>query len=247
MGRLFFFGFALAAVAAVAPACSAFGDECNVGEVRCNGSVVEACVKEGTSLSDGDNPLGGYAGPVSLDPGRSRPLDHDFGDDDEHDKSSPKHVWVEKSDCGAPDLCVSPAGQKPFCALAAQPDPACAAPPKNGLVCEGTSLVACRAGYAVESLGCGTCESKSGCALRWSVDSCCAGGFFSTCSTDAECGGGAGTSCVETSTRGKRCTRPCSCPDGQACESECGGLLRAPNTKERVLCVAGACVEDDGI
>jgi len=146
--------------------------DCRVGTYRCAGDELEICT-------------GHPAGPVGPidDPG----WDHGSGP-----------TWDKAADCGA-NRCI--AGAKPFCALDAVPEPACAAITTSGEACDGTTQIRCNAGYAMERTMCRSCNATTG---------DCTGSLYATCSNDTDCA--SGMTCTN-----HTCEQPCSCPDGASC------------------------------
>jgi len=110
-------------------------------------------------------------------------------------------TWEKAAACGA-NRCVS--GPAPFCALDATPEPLCS---DAGYACDGTTLIRCNAGYAMERTQCRTCDANHG---------SCTGALFDTCSLDTDCA--EGMTCTN-----HTCEQPCACPEGASCAA-CDGL-----------------------
>ena len=146
--------------------------DCRVDTYRCAGDQLQVCTGHS----------GGVVGPI---------------DDPSYVKGSGP-TWEKAADCGA-DRCIAAA--KPFCALDAAPDPACAAVATSGYACDGTTQVHCNAGYAMERDECRSCDPSQ---LE------CAGSLWASCSLDTDCA--AGMRCSNHS-----CEQPCSCPEGASC------------------------------
>jgi hypothetical protein len=146
--------------------------DCRVDTYRCAGDELQICTGH----------PGGPSGPI---------------DDPSYSKGSGP-TWDKAADCGA-NRCIASA--KPFCALDAEPDPACTAVATTGDACDGTTEVRCNAGYAMERTACRACDPSH----LW-----CTGFLWDTCAIDTDCA--AGMIC-----RSQTCEQPCACPEGASC------------------------------
>jgi hypothetical protein len=204
---------AVVATAKVIVACANPVQDCAVGVERCNGGLAEVCT-------------------VSVGGG---------GDDD--DLPSPGHhssaAWSVLDDCGAPDLCVKPAGDHPFCVTRPQPLALCAT--SAVLVCEGTTGITCRSGYAVEEMAFQTCPNTAGgqgCSLEANdLPKECGKGYLGDfCKVDGDCA--RGLSCIVDANGVQSCTTRC---DPAAGTSTCAPFHRLAG--DRGAGVPGCVVE----
>jgi hypothetical protein len=165
-----------------------------------------------TTGGGGGEPGSGFVYPKSV-----KPLDvHPW------EQSGGGTAWSVMDHCAAPDLCVKPPGDHPFCALEPKPVAVCAGTAK--LACDGTTGVTCRSGYAVEEIAFQTCPSTAG---RYPGDPSCVGsgedlpiecgkGYLGDllCMQDSDCA--AGLSCVAGANGGRMCTTRCDPAAGSA-------------------------------
>jgi len=114
-------------------------------------------------------------------------------DDPSYDHGSGP-TWDKAASCGT-NRCI--AGPAPFCALDATPEPSCG---EAGYACDGTTLVRCNAGYAMERTACRTCNPNG----------TCTGALFARCALDTDCA--EGMTCTN-----HTCEQACACPDGASC------------------------------
>lgn len=145
--------------------------------------------------------------------------------DDPHHVSGSGPDWENVADCGA-NQCVAPATGTAFCALDPAPTPLCAG---AQFACEGQTLIACSAGYAVERRTCGTCDATFGSCAE-GTGAGCAGGT---------CGGGL----VCNADPYQTCEQPCDCPEGATCAACGDSWAQAPDGGATLkwTCVAHLC------
>ena len=109
------------------------------------------------------------------------------------DSSGP--TWEDDAACGA-NRCIS--SDKPFCALDATRDPMCGL---DGYACDGTTLVRCNDGYAMERTACLACDAATG---------GCKGAIDDVCASATDCA--IGMVCEN-----HTCVQPCDCPAAASC------------------------------
>jgi hypothetical protein len=167
----------------VASGCSAF-EECPTGERRCTSAgELEECTPHPAGIDVSPDPYIGH-----------------------HDRSP--NTWEPSAACGA-GLCQQQAKtdsygaplQDAFCTLSATPNPACGA---STFVCDGTTSIECRAGFAVTEMICATCDAT--------VEGC-KGHRNATCAATSDCA--EGLVCVPI----QGCQMPCTCAEGTRCEA----------------------------
>jgi hypothetical protein len=149
--------------------------------------------------------------------------------------------WENDSYCGF-GRCITPGdGNAAFCALEPAPVAACAG---GSAACDGTALVYCEDGYAVEREVCRACSAAPECVgVQGLFDPrCCQGGPLSDCTSDASC---ASILQCNLSLATPKCELPCTCPEGAACDACAEGHARAPGDGATVMytCSNGFCIE----
>jgi hypothetical protein len=169
-------------------ACSALlagPDECNSGEVGCDGNDVVICelpcAEIGCNHRWSHRPCSGTCVNPKGAPfcARSSTPDSKCADrsgycDDNSAVQCRDGFAVSEQNCAGSDVCAA-SGSSSFCALSGQRDPRCAADDSEHKTCEGTSLITCRAGFVQAIDVCPIACVDSFCALSSQPDPMCAG------------------------------------------------------------------------
>jgi hypothetical protein len=178
------------------------GPDCTIGETRCDGGVLEQCAAHPSAVY----------GPID-DP----QYVHGSGPD-----------WENVADCGA-GKCVAPgaADTTAFCALDVSPFAPCGT---DDYACDGTTLVTCNAGYAIERKQCSACDAVHGTCDEGTGDACTAA---AGCGEQLRCNADPFPTCE----------LPCACPDGAACDACAQSWTQAPDGGPALqwTCQAGLC------